>query len=83
MPRVNLVQQPPVASLTDKPASPIWLNWFNSVYRLLGIAPSIYQGLVAPTSTPNKIGDTYIDTFLGKVYVSVGVSSSSDWKILN
>lgn len=83
MPRVNLMQQPPVAPLTDKSANPIWLNWFNSVYRLLGLAPTIYSGIITPTSTPNKIGDTYIDTILGKVYVSVGTSSSTDWKILN
>lgn len=79
----NLMQPPPVAPLTDKPCSPIWLNWFNAVYRLLGLAPTIYTGILAPTTTPNKIGDTFVDTVLGKVYVSVGTTSSSDWKILN
>ncbi len=83
MPRINLVQRPPVAGITSEPVAPIWLNWFNSVYRLLGLAPTIYTGIIAPTSIPNKIGDTYIDTALGKVYVSVGISSSADWKILN
>ncbi len=82
----NLVQKPPVAPIAipaTGSCTPIWLNWANSVYRLLGLAPTIYTGIIAPTDTPGKIGDTYIDTVLGKVYVSVGVSSSSDWKILN
>jgi hypothetical protein len=40
-------------------------------------------GTVAPTSTPQKIGDTYINTALTKVYISCGTSSSADWIILN
>lgn len=83
MPRINLVSPPPVAPITDMPPNPIWLNWFNAVYRLLGLAPTIYQGIIAPTSTPSKIGDTYIDTFARKVYVSVGTTNSADWEILN
>lgn len=79
----NLVQPVPVANLTTQPASPVWLNWFTGVYRLLGLAPTIYQGIVAPTSTPNKVGDMYIDTVLKKVYVSVGTANSGDWEILN
>lgn len=83
MPRINLVPQVPVAPITDIPTNPVWTNWFTAIFRLLGLAPTIYTGIIAPTSTPNKIGDTYIDTVLGKVYVSVGISSSADWKILN
>ena len=37
----------------------------------------------APGSTPVALGQTYIDTAAGKVYISVGTSSSADWKILN
>lgn len=79
----NLVQPPPTATLTDKPANPIWLNWFNAVYRLLGLAPTISQGIVAPTSTPAKVGDVYVDTILRQVYVAVGTTSSADWELLN
>lgn len=46
-------------------------------------APRIYTGIVAPTSIPQKKGDMFLNTALGKVYVSTGTSASSDWKILN
>lgn len=45
--------------------------------------PSISSGIVAPASTPAKVGNVYIDTVLSKVYISTGTSSSADWKILN
>lgn len=83
MPRINFVPQLPIATITDKPVNPIWLNWFTAIFRLLGLAPTIYTGIIAPTDVPNKIGDTYIDTVLEKVYISVGINSSADWKILN
>lgn len=37
----------------------------------------------APGYTPSDIGLIYCDTSGGKVYISTGTSSSSDWKILN
>lgn len=79
----NLVPPPPTATLTDKPANPVWLNWFNSVFRLLGLAPTISQGIIAPTSTPRKVGDMYVDTFLADVYISTGTSTSADWTLIN
>lgn len=45
--------------------------------------PNIVTGIVAPIVTPVKIGDIYINTVLGKVYIATGISSSSDYKILN
>lgn len=83
MPRVNLVPPVPVATITDKPATPIWVNWFNAIFRLLGAAPTISQGIIAPTSTPNKIGDLYVDTFAKKLYFATATSSSADWTIAN
>ena len=41
--------------------------------------PTIRLGTIAPATVPLKIGDTYIDTTLKNVYISVGTSSSSDW----
>ena len=46
-------------------------------------SPTITSGTAAPTTTPKKIGDMYVKTDTGKVYISAGTSSSSDWKILN
>ena len=37
----------------------------------------------APSSTPTKVGNIYIDTSGGKVYISTGTTNSTDWKILN
>jgi len=45
--------------------------------------PQIFTGIVAPAVTPIHIGDIFINTVGAKVYVAVGLSSSSDWKILN
>lgn len=79
----NLVPPPPVAPLTTQVASPIWLNWFNAVWRFLGMAPGISSGIVAPTSTPGKIGDIYVDTVLRQVYIAVGTANSADWELMN
>jgi len=81
----NLVSSVPFGSLTDESyqPTPIWLNWFNSVWRLLGLAPTIYTGILPPAFVPKKIGDTFIDTVAKKVYVSCGDTLISDWIILN
>lgn len=42
-------------------------------------SPTISSGTVAPTSTPSKVGDIYIDTTNTHTYVANGISSSSDW----
>ena len=75
----------PVSVLTDASGNsqPIWLNWFNAVFRLLSKAPTIFTGILAPTTTPDKVGDMFVDTVAMKVYIAVGVASSADWKIMN
>ncbi len=75
----------PVAPLADQEgnSTPIWLNWFNAVFRLLSRSPTIFTGILAPTITPDKIGDMFIDTNAKKIYIAVGVGSSADWEILN
>lgn len=45
--------------------------------------PRIYTGIVAPATTPNHVGDIFINTVLAKVYVATSLSSSSGWSILN
>jgi len=45
--------------------------------------PIITTGTAAPTSTPAKAGDIYIDTSAKKLYFAAGNSSSSDWIIAN
>ena len=43
----------------------------------------IIIGTTPPTVIPTKLGQHYIDTVNGAVYVSAGTSSTSDWKISN
>jgi len=45
--------------------------------------PTIYTGIVAPATTPTQIGSIFINTVLAKVYMATGLTSSSDWKVLN
>lgn len=45
--------------------------------------PIITSGTVAPTSTPAKVGDIYVDITNKKLYFAAGNSSSSDWIIAN
>lgn len=39
-----------------------------------------FTGTVAPATTPSYVGDHYTDTVSGISYISVGTSSSADWK---
>lgn len=38
------------------------------------------SGSTAPATTPSYIGQQYVDTTTGTLYVATGTSSSSDWK---
>lgn len=46
-------------------------------------SPTISSGVVAPSSTPSKVGDIYIDTVALKLYFAAGTASSADWIIAN
>ncbi len=46
-------------------------------------APTISSGTTAPSSTPDKIGDIYVNTTGTTMYVATGTSSSSDWTAVN
>jgi hypothetical protein len=45
--------------------------------------PIISTGTAAPSSTPAKVGDIYVDTTNKKLYFAAGNSSSADWIIAN
>lgn len=45
--------------------------------------PTISSGAGAPSSTPTKVGDIYVDTTNAKGYIATAISASTDWKILN
>jgi hypothetical protein len=44
-----------------------------------GDAPKIESGIIAPASTPSKIGDVYVDTAAEILYFSKGTASAADW----
>lgn len=45
-------------------------------------APIISSGSGAPSSTPTKVGDIYIDTTGDVAYVAVGTADSDDWALI-
>lgn len=45
--------------------------------------PGVTTSGAAPTSTPLRVGDIYVDTVAKKVYIATGTSGSADWAVLN
>lgn len=45
------------------------------------MAQHIFSGSGAPATTPTAIGQHYVDTLNGNSYLSVGTTSSGDWKL--
>ena len=40
----------------------------------------VTTGVVPPSAAPTAIGDIYIDTVAGKMYIAMGTSAITDWK---
>ena len=51
-------------------------------FNVWGKTNLILIGATAPAFSPDFIGQTYIDTTAGNVYVAVGVSTSGNWKLV-
>lgn len=51
-------------------------------FNVWGKTNLILRGATAPTSAPDFIGQTYIDTTAGNVYVAVGVLTAGNWKLV-
>jgi len=45
--------------------------------------PGVTKGTSAPTTTPVRVGDIYVDTANHKVYIADGTTDSSNWLLLN
>jgi len=43
----------------------------------------VEEGAASPSSTPAKVGDIFIDSANGNVYISKGTASSADWVQVN
>lgn len=43
----------------------------------------VTTGTAAPTSTPSKAGDVFVDTNNGNVYIAKGTTDENDWVQVN
>lgn len=60
-----------------------WYRWFQDLFTFIDTkTPEISTGTAAPTSTPRKIGDIFVDTSTPNVYIAKGTTSSADWKLV-
>jgi hypothetical protein len=44
---------------------------------------TVSTGTSAPSTTPVRVGNMFVDTTGKKIYVATGIASSADWEILN
>lgn len=56
---------------------------FEHLYKGVNAPPAILVGAGTPTTIPDRIGDIFISTTTGKVYLSTGTATSGSWAILN
>ena len=59
---------------------------FRNIYERaadVSFTPKIFTGTSTPSFRPEKVGDLFVNTSSGKVYVSTGSANSGDWAILN
>ena len=45
--------------------------------------PTLSTGTAAPTTTPTKVGDMFVDTTNKKLYFAVATIADTDWIIAN
>jgi len=46
-------------------------------------SPEITYGVIAPTSTPARVGDLYVNTATSRIYFANGTTSSANWIYAN
>ena len=68
---------------TNTCTTPVQATYDGASIIYASLVAGITSGAAAPTSTPVKVGDIYIDTTNKKVYIATGTSSSSDWTVVN
>ena len=74
----RITSRSPRAVVFDDDLLAVWTD-----YKTHFTAPSATNGVGAPTSTPDRIGNLYVDTSAGKGYIAAGTTDSTDWKALN
>jgi hypothetical protein len=58
-------------------------EWRRLVSAIQSEAPTISTGVLPPTTTPEKVGDMFVDTAAKKIYFAIGTTASTDWQIVN
>lgn len=62
--------------------TPVRLQANPTTHRLL-VENLVASGITAPATTPTYLGQLFVDTMAQKLYFAAGITSSSDWIILN
>ena len=57
--------------------------WADPITHRLLVDTVSFTGAGAPGTTPTSVGQMYVDTAGGKVYVSVATVNSGSWALLN
>lgn len=55
----------------------------ENIQEISDSMPLISSGTTAPSSTPEKVGDVYLDTTAKKIYFATGTTDENDWTIIN
>lgn len=55
----------------------------ENIQQISDSMPLISSGTTAPSSTPEKVGDVYLDTTAKKIYFATGTTDENDWTIIN
>lgn len=63
--------------------NPVSQRNFQNVISVINSKPSISMGTTPPAIIPVKIGDIYVNTSSGKVYIATGTANSGSFAILN
>lgn len=79
----NKVDKVTGKGLTKNELTDALKSTYDTAVSNINSAPTIYSGSGAPSSTPLKIGDLYIDITNSKLYFAKGTSSSANWIIAN
>ncbi len=63
-------------------AAPAMYGHLNAIVDVVNTKSNVLVGVISPDTAPLNIGDIYIDTGEPAIYISIGTSSSTDWKLL-
>ena len=66
-----------------KTTKKVTIATLKTVFEPKGNYALVSSGISAPTTTPSKVGDIFVDINAKKLYFATGINSSADWIIAN